>query len=287
LFQRDARWLSGELDAIADDEMVVLKTDRNERLHLRADRLKPVVRVLIDLFDRVGEGDLRISEWDAARLDALDRTGRWQFHGDASIRQLAQRLMAGAGVAEVPVPHGLRTELRTYQRQGLSWMQFLREHNLSGVLADDMGLGKTVQTLAHILAEKEAGRLDRPALIVVPTTLMHNWREEAQRFTPDLRVLDLHGPQRHERFDEIAGHDLILTTYPLLWRDQSALAEYEYHLLILDEAQYVKNAATRAATTIRELRARHRLCLTGTPLENHLGELWAQFDFLLPGFLGA
>ncbi|RZF26051.1 helicase [Paraburkholderia sp. UYCP14C] len=287
LFQRDARWLSGELDAIADDEMVVLKTDRNERLHLRADRLKPVVRVLIDLFDRVGEGDLRISEWDAARLDALDRTGRWQFHGDASIRQLAQRLMAGAGVGEVPVPHGLRAELRTYQRQGLSWMQFLREHNLSGVLADDMGLGKTVQTLAHILAEKEAGRLDRPALIVVPTTLMHNWREEAQRFTPDLRVLDLHGPQRHERFDEIAGHDLILTTYPLLWRDQSALAEHEYHLLILDEAQYVKNAATRAATTIRELRARHRLCLTGTPLENHLGELWAQFDFLLPGFLGA
>jgi SNF2 family DNA or RNA helicase len=223
LFQRDARWLSGELDAIADDEMVVLKTDRNERLQLRADRLKPVVRVLIDLFDRVGEGDLRISEWDAARLDALDRTGRWQFHGDASIRQLAQRLMAGAGVCEVPVPHGLRAELRTYQRQGLSWMQFLREHNLSGVLADDMGLGKTVQTLAHILAEKEAGRLDRPALIVVPTTLMHNWREEAQQFTPDLRVLDLHGPQRHERFDEIAGHDLILTTYPLLWRDQSAL----------------------------------------------------------------
>ncbi|WP_429501185.1 SNF2-related protein (plasmid) [Robbsia andropogonis] len=287
LFQRDARWLSGELDTITDDEIVVLKTDRNERLHLRADRLKPVVRVLIDLFDTVGEGDLRISEWDAARLDALDRTGRWQFHGDASIRQLAQRLMASSSVSETPVPSGLQAELRPYQRQGLSWMQFLREHNLSGVLADDMGLGKTVQTLAHILAEKEAGRLDQPALIVVPTTLMHNWREEAQRFAPQLRVLDLHGPQRHERFDEIAGHDLILTTYALLWRDQSVLAEHEYHLLILDEAQYVKNASTRAATTIRELRARHRLCLTGTPLENHLGELWAQFDFLLPGFLGA
>ncbi|RZF23551.1 helicase [Paraburkholderia sp. UYCP14C] len=287
LFRRDSRWLSGGLDAIADDEPVDLKTDRNERLRLRADRLKPVVRVLIDLFDTLGDGGLRISEWDAARLDVLDRTGRWQFHGDASIRQLAQRLMAGPGVGETPVPQGLQAELRTYQRQGLSWMQFLREHSLSGVLADDMGLGKTVQTLAHILTEKEAGRLDRPALIVVPTTLMHNWREEAQRFTPALRVLDLHGPQRHERFDQIRAHDLILTTYPLLWRDQSALAEHEYHLLILDEAQYVKNAATRAATTIRELRARHRLCLTGTPLENHLGELWAQFDFLLPGFLGA
>lgn len=95
-------------------------------------------------------------------------------------------------------------------------MQFLREHNLSGVLADDMGLGKTVQTLAHILAEKEANQLDRPALIVVQATLMHNWREEAQRCAPDLRVLNLHGPQRHERFDQIRAHDLILTTYALL-----------------------------------------------------------------------
>jgi len=285
LFRRDARWLSGKLDTIADDEAIDLKTDRNERLRLRADRLKPVVRVLIDLFDSLGSG-MRISEWDAARLHALDQTGRWQFHGDASIQQLAQRLMAGPGVTDVPVPRGLKAELRAYQRQGLAWMQFLREHELSGVLADDMGLGKTIQTLAHILTEKERGRLDRPALIVVPTTPMHNWCEEAQRFTPKLRVLDLHGPQRHERFDQIGEHDLILTTYALLWRDEEILAKHDYHLLILDEAQNVKNAATKSAATIRELRARHRICLTGTPLENHLGELWAQFDFLLPGFLG-
>jgi len=285
LFRRDERWLSGRLDTIADDEAIDMKTDRNERLRLRADRLKPVVRVLIDLFDSLGTG-MRISEWDAARLHALDQTGRWQFDGDASIRQLAQRLMAGPGVTDVPVPRGLKAELRTYQRQGLAWMQFLREHGLSGVLADDMGLGKTIQALAHILTEKERGRLDRPALIVVPTTLMHNWCEEAQRFTPKLRVLDLHGPQRHERFDQIGKHDLILTTYALLWRDEEVLAKHDFHLLILDEAQYVKNAATKSAATIRELRARHRLCLTGTPLENHLGELWAQFDFLLPGFLG-
>ncbi|TPQ37080.1 DEAD/DEAH box helicase [Cupriavidus pinatubonensis] len=285
LFRRDARWLSGKLDTIADDEAIDLKTDRNERLRLRADRLKPVVRVLIDLFDSLGTG-MRISEWDAARLHALDQTGRWQFHGEASIRQLAQRLMAGPGVTDVRVPRGLKAELRAYQKQGLAWMQFLCEHELSGVLADEMGLGKTIQTLAHILTEKERGRLDRPALVVVPTTLMHNWCEEAQRFTPKLRVLDLHGPQRHERFDEIGEHDLILTTYALLWRDEEILAKHEYHLLILDEAQYVKNAATKSAATIRELRARHRLCLTGTPLENHLGELWAQFDFLLPGFLG-
>jgi superfamily II DNA or RNA helicase len=287
LFKRDRRWLGGAFDAIPDDEGIEFRTDRGERLRLRADRIKPFVRVMIDLFDGMGgTGPLRVSEHDTGRLEALTDMGRWQFHGDASVRDLAERLQAAPQVREVPVPEGLRAELRVYQREGLNWMQFLREHGLSGVLADDMGLGKTVQTLAHILAEKEAGRLDQPALIVVPTTLVHNWREEAQRFAPGLKVLDLHGPQRRERFDQIGSHDLVLTTYPLLWRDQAVLAEHEYHLLILDEAQIVKNVATKAAKGIRDLKARHRLCLTGTPLENHLGELWAQFDFLLPGFLG-
>ncbi|SDR28392.1 Superfamily II DNA or RNA helicase, SNF2 family [Paraburkholderia fungorum] len=291
LFRRDRRWLSGALESIADSEPIELKTDENKRLRLRADRLKPVVRVLVDLFDSLGGtladgAPLRIPAVDAGRLDALDGTGRWQFRGDDSIRQLARRLQAGPGLREVPVPAGLVAELRTYQHQGLNWMQFLREQGLAGVLADDMGLGKTVQTLAHILAEKEAGRLTRPALIVVPTTLVHNWREEARRFAPGLKVLVLNGPQRKQRFEQIGEHELILTTYALLWRDQKVLAEHDYHLLILDEAQYVKNATTKAAQAIRGLRARHRLCLTGTPLENHLGELWSQFDFLLPGFLG-
>jgi hypothetical protein len=186
LFRRDRRWLSGALESIADSEPIELKTEENKRLRLRADRLKPVVRVLVDLFDSLGgalaEGaPLRIPSFDAGRLDALDGTGRWQFRGDDSIRQLARRLQAGPGLREVPVPAGLAAQLRGYQHQGLNWMQFLREQGLAGVLADDMGLGKTVQTLAHILAEKEAGRLNRPALIVVPTTLVHNWREEARR----------------------------------------------------------------------------------------------------------
>ncbi|MFT4070151.1 SNF2-related protein [Paraburkholderia sp.] len=292
LFRRDRRWLSGALESIGDSEPVELKTEENKRLRLRADRLKPVVRVLVDLFDSLGGtladgAPLRVAAVDAGRLDALNDTGRWQFSGDASIRELARRLQAGPGLREVPVPRGLKAELRAYQHQGLNWMQFLREQDLAGVLADDMGLGKTVQTLAHILAEKEAGRLTRPALIVVPTTLVHNWREEARRFAPELKVLVLNGPQRKERFEQIGEHELVLTTYALLWRDQKALAEHDYHLLILDEAQYVKNASTKAAQAIRGLRARHRLCLTGTPLENHLGELWSQFDFLLPGFLGS
>ncbi len=287
LFQRDRRWLAGGIDQIADDEAIELKTDRGERLRFRAERLKPVVRVLIDLFEGLGDGSLRVSRLDAGRLEALNDTGRWQFHGDESVRQLAQRLKSGSGVSEAAVPQGLHAELRPYQHQGLSWMQFLRAHDLAGVLADDMGLGKTVQTLAHLLAEKEASRLDRPALIVVPTSLVHNWQEEARRFAPGLRVLNLHGSQRKDRFDLIPEHDLALTTYALLWRDQEALSKHRYHLLILDEAQLVKNTGTKAAAAIRDLDARHRLCLTGTPLENHLGELWSLFDFLLPGFLGS
>ena len=289
LFRRDRRWLDGELENIADDEGIILSTEQGERLRIAANRLKPVVRVLVDLFAQLGNGTgtLKVSALDAGRLAALSDTGRWQFHGDTSIQELAQRLQDGPGLQLAPIPLGLQATLRSYQHQGLSWMQFLRQHDISGVLADDMGLGKTVQTLAHILAEKEAGRLDRPALIVVPTTLVHNWREEATRFTPDLNVLVLNGPQRKEHFDQIDQFDLILTTYSLLWRDQKVLTQHDYHLLILDEAQYVKNATTRAATALRDLNARHRLCLTGTPLENHLGEIWSLFDFLLPGFLGS
>lgn len=287
LFKRDRRWLSGALDAIPDDEPIELMTELHERLRIRADRLKPVVRVLIDLFGDLSKERLRISTMDLGRLAALTDTGRWQFSGDASIEQLVTRLRDTAGMVHVAPPAGLTAVLRTYQQHGVDWMQFLRANNLSGVLADDMGLGKTVQTLAHVLIEKEAGRLDRPVLIVVPTTLVHNWSEEARRFAPGLTVLDLHGPQRGKRFGEISSHDLVLTTYALLWRDHEALAEHAYHLLILDEAQYVKNVTSKAAGVIRALQARHRLCLSGTPLENHLGELWAQFDFLMPGFLGS
>ena len=286
LFKRDSRWLSGSLEAIEDTEVIELRTDRNERVQLLSTRLKPVVRVLIDLFDSLGTSEVRVSKWDIGRLADLGNIGRWEFPGEGSIKELAQRLLAAPGMVRAAPPLGLKAELRGYQHDGLAWMQYLREHDLSGILADEMGLGKTVQTLAHILSEKEAGRLDRPALVIVPTTLMHNWRQEAKKFTPGIRLLSLHGSQRHESFDAISKHDLVLTTYALLWRDHKMLAKHKFHLLVLDEAQNVKNTATKAATVIRELESRHRLCLTGTPLENHLGELWSQFDFLLPGFLG-
>ena len=287
LLQKDRRWLSGDLSPIPDDEVIELRSDRNERLHIVAGRLKPLVGSLIDLWSQGSEAPLRIAPYEAGRLTALSDTGRWEFHGETGVVQLAERLRSASGIQPVAPPTGLKAQLRDYQQQGVNWMQFLRAQDLSGVLADDMGLGKTIQTLAHLLLEKEAGRLDRPALIVVPTTLVYNWTQEASRFAPDLNVLALTGPQRKDFYEQIERYDVVLTTYSLLWRDQPQLLGYSYHLLILDEAQYVKNSASRAANVIRSLKSRHRLCLTGTPLENHLGELWSQFDFLLPGFLGS
>ncbi|MBS1190606.1 MAG: SNF2-related:Helicase, C-terminal:SWIM Zn-finger [Rhodocyclaceae bacterium] len=287
LFRTSPDWLdAGRLADIPDDRRVELLTPLGFRVRVEAGRIKPLARTLIDLFDGYKDGPLRLSAFDATRLEILEDRSRWQFRGDAAILELAERLKQSQGVTPIDPPASFTLALRPYQREGLAWLQFLREHALSGILADDMGLGKTAQALAHILLEKEAGRLDRPALAILPTSLIFNWVQEAERFAPGLRVLSLHGLDRKSRFEEIPGHDLVLTTYPLLWRDGEQLAEHEYHLLILDEAQTVKNAASRAATVVRKLKARHRLCLTGTPLENHLGELWSQFDFLLPGFLG-
>ncbi|MCA1978363.1 MAG: DEAD/DEAH box helicase, partial [Thiobacillus sp.] len=287
LFQRDPRWLDRKkLRAVRNDEAVALHTPDGVRIHAPASRIKPLAATLIDLFDTRPDGPLRLSRLDTPRLEALAGDGDWKRSGQDGVLAFARLLKDADGVKPVDPPPGFKLELRPYQREGLAWLQYLVRHDLAGILADDMGLGKTAQTLAHLATEKHACRLTRPALVVLPTSLVFNWQREAERFAPDLRVLSLHGKDRADRFADIANHDVVLTTYPLLWRDHVTLAATEWHLLILDEAQTVKNAGSRAAKIVRELPARHRLCLTGTPLENHLGELWAQFDFLLPGFLG-
>ena len=257
-------------------------------IDLPSERLRPFIETLRDLFDRGepdAEGRLRVSRFDAPALADLEAQGM-AVRGGERLRELARRLKHFAGVEAIEPPAGLTVELRDYQKRGLDWLQFLRAYGLAGILADDMGLGKTIQTLAHLLVEKDAGRLDRPVLVVAPTSLMGNWRREAARFAPALRTLVLHGSDRHVHFDAIPDKDLVLTTYPLLPRDQLRLQEISFHSLILDEAQTVKNPKSQAAIVVRNIRADHRLCLTGTPMENHLGELWAQFDFLMPGFLG-
>ena len=258
-------------------------------VRLPTDTLRPWMAALLDLVgDRAHDfqGDsLKLSRLDALRTSAaLGEGAVWR--GADALRAMVAQLQGASALPEVPVPASVQAELRPYQQQGLNWLQFLSAHGLAGILADDMGLGKTAQALAHLLLEKESGRLDKPALVVLPTSLIFNWKSEAARFAPDLKILSLHGQERKQFFDQIPEYDVVLTTYPLLWRDGEQLQQHEYHLLVLDEAQTVKNSRSRSAGVVRQLKARHRLCLTGTPLENHLGELWAQFDFLLPGFLG-
>jgi superfamily II DNA or RNA helicase len=222
-----------------------------------------------------------------ALLDADSTATQPSIHwSDEEGRQLAERLRSLDRIPACAPPSTLQASLRPYQKEGLEWLQFLREFRLAGILADDMGLGKTLQTLAHLLLEKEAGRCDRPSLVVVPTSLTFNWLHEIRRFAPELKVLLLHGAQRKKRFRQLQNYDLLITTYPLLTRDREVLAAQSYHLLILDEAQTIKNPKSQASRLIRGFKARHRLCLTGTPLENHLGELWSLFDFLMPGLLG-
>ncbi|CAN5271714.1 hypothetical protein BH11PSE10_BH11PSE10_18820 [soil metagenome] len=289
LIKRDGRWLdTAELAEIDVEAIVVLHAPGGRRIEAPAAPLKAVIGAMVDLLTdpKRQEGPLRLSDWDASRLELLDTRRGWQIQGDEGLRAMARKLLAAGTPQPVSAPAGLGLQLRPYQLSGLAWLQYLRAQGLAGILADDMGLGKTAQALAHLLIEKQAGRLDCPALAVLPTSLLFNWLAEAARVAPSLRVLVLQGPERAEHFSQLAHYDLVLTTYPLLWRDSRALTAQRWHLLILDEAQTVKNAGSRAAHAVRRLNARHRLCLTGTPLENHLGELWAQFDFLMPGFLG-
>ncbi len=308
LLRRDTRWLDArQIAAIDDHALILLRAPGGRRIEAAAAPLKAIVGAMVDLLTDPrragrGEGPLRLSTWEAHRIEALrlglmdtqarraGLHGAWQLQGHAGLTQLAKRLQ-GAGTPQPADPPalsamGLKLELRPYQLQGVGWLQYLREQHLAGILADDMGLGKTAQVLAHLLIEKHAGRLDGPALVVMPTSLVANWQAESNRIAPGLRVLTLQGSERSRHFGRIASHDVVFTTYPLLWRDIATLRAQPWHLLILDEAQMVKNAGSRAAGALRDLQARHRLCVTGTPLENHLGELWAHFDFLMPGFLG-
>ena len=261
-------------------------------LCLPMERVLPLMQLLLELYgsaDGAEEKPPRLSRIQLARLSALTTTGTataFQWLGDRDASELIQRLRQLDAIAPVNAPDGLTTELRPYQQQGLAWLQFLTEFGFGGILADDMGLGKTLQTLAHLLLEKQRGRADRPSLVVAPTSLLFNWSAEIQRFVPGLSVLLLHGPRRRERFRQIPEYDIVLTSYPLLVRDLEPLSQQAYHLAVFDEAQWLKNPAAKASRAARELDARHRLCLTGTPMENHLGELWSLFDLLMPGLLG-
>jgi superfamily II DNA or RNA helicase len=285
-----ADWSTDALARRGDDAPVLVPLPDGRSASLPFARVRSMLTVLYEIAMR-GDGEnaptkLRLPALDAARLADLEHALKLRWVGGEKLRALGEKLAGFTAIAPVKTPDNFNAVLRPYQRDGLAWLQFLVAYDLAGVLADDMGLGKTVQTLAHILTEKAAGRLGRPALVVAPTSMMNVWKSEAIKFAPTLKVLLSHGADRKKTFVQMGESDVVLTTYALLGRDEAELKKHKWHLVILDEAQNIKNAKTKAAAIASELVANHRLCLTGTPLENHLGELWSLFNFLLPGFLG-
>ncbi len=262
---------------------------------LPVEKVRAMLRVLSELYEWQHKTDdaLRFHKSRAAALAELEAGfsseeggANLRFYGDTDILVHAKVLSSTPDAASAPVPPGLKAELRDYQKVGLAWLCMLRQSGVGGVLADDMGLGKTLQVLAYLCLEKERGALGKPALIVAPTSLVPNWAREAQKFAPHLRVLTHHGADRHESFAKLSSADVVVTSYPVVTRDEAALAEMSFSTIVLDEAQTIKNDKSQAHRSVEAIPAEHRICLTGTPVENNLGELWSIFDFACPGLLG-
>ena len=284
------------VDAFLERQSLAHTLSDGRILCLPKQRVAPIMKGLMEL---VGPGELptptpdvvEFNRSSAPQLSALTDPVlpldiEWKTPSAPRLRDVAERMRGFNSMPSVlPSPIFTGT-LRPYQQAGLDWFAFLSAAGFGGVLADDMGLGKTVQTLSFIAAEKHAKRLTDPVLIVAPTSVLPNWEAEAARFTPTLRVLTLRAADRAARLATMADHDIVLTTYPLLVRDQAKLLDQQFHATFLDEAQAIKNPASSIAKAVHVLRSTHRFALTGTPLENNLSEVWSLFHYLNPGMLG-
>ncbi len=253
-------------------------------IRLPARRFLEIVDQVRHLFlgREIGDGPIKLD-----RLAAAGIADGFSIAGTATARALAELGRSLKDIRELPhedVPENVSATLRPYQQEGFRWLRFLAKHHLNGILADDMGLGKTLQTLTHLAAE-HALKPGQPSLVVAPTSVVHNWAAEAARFTPGLRVVEYHGLPRLSLLREFSSADLVITSYPLLHRDIDALVKTTWHCVILDEAQHIKNPKAVTAKAACALKASHRICLSGTPMENHLGELWSLMRFLMPGYL--
>jgi superfamily II DNA or RNA helicase len=218
----------------------------------------------------------------------LDEDGLKKFGDSPQAKALRERLKDFKGTPSTDLPASIQAELRPYQKEGFDFLCHLTQIKMGGILADDMGLGKTLQTLAWLAwLQEQNTKNPKPSLVICPASVLHNWRREANRFTPHLKVLVLEsGAARHNLRKQIPQHDLIVTNYALLRRDLEALQKFSFRAVILDEAQFIKNPTAQVTQSVKQLRAHHMLALTGTPLENRLLDLWSIVDFVQPGYLG-
>jgi superfamily II DNA or RNA helicase len=283
---------SGEKFSAAEIQRLILSGQNHTRLPsgklavIDVDAVEELQAVLLDCSPQQNAAGYRINHQQAGFVEAtLRQHGSWQVQAPAAWRERAAK-QSGEAKLECPPLGDLETILRPYQKQGVAWLHFLQANGFGGILADEMGLGKTLQTLAFLRFKRQQNPGGVPMLIVCPTSLVFNWVAEAKKFTPNLRVLALHGPERHVWFDEIRQSDIVVTSYALIRRDAERYREHEFDTVVLDEAQHIKNRQTQNAQAVKAVKARHRLVLTGTPLENSVLDLWSIFDFLMPGYLG-
>jgi superfamily II DNA or RNA helicase len=261
---------------LPDAGWVELNTDAVQNAHeamadLGVDELSPVAQ--------------KIGLEQAAHLDDA---GLKRFIESPEAKALKQKLANFEGIPNIELPANIQAELRPYQKEGFDFLCHLTDTKLGGILADDMGLGKTLQTLSWLSWLKARnGKKHQPALVICPASVLHNWRREAERFTPHLKVLVLQsGAARHNLRKQIPQHDIIVTNYALLRRDLEDLQKFPFSAAILDEAQFIKNPTAQVTQSVKQLKAGQRLALTGTPLENRLMDLWSITDFIQPGYLG-
>ncbi len=261
-----------------------LEMQEGRFLHIESKDIKSILKTIFELFDKQEGDSLIIKPYDAHLLE-LDEESDIVWKGAKELRELSLKLKNFKGIESVTPAKTLNAELRAYQQFGLDWLHFLYSFRFGGILADDMGLGKTIQTLALLQLLKSKNQLNAPTLVVMPTSLIGNWKSEIEKFTPELSYLELYGTDRAEKFGQMAEHDIILTTYQLAQRDEEKYKKEKFLYIILDEAQKIKNPKTKMAVAIKSFSSEYKLALSGTPIENHLGELWSIFDFVMPGFL--
>ncbi|MFT5505755.1 MAG: superfamily II DNA or RNA helicase [Gammaproteobacteria bacterium] len=254
-------------------------------LLLPAQQVNGIMSEFGDLLEKF-DGGIRLPLSQVNRLDGLRKqlpdTAQWQ--GELSYLERASNLHQTPAMLS-QIFDGVEAELRPYQWLGVCWLQHLRKHQINGLLADDMGLGKTLQTLAHLGLEQQRGALSSPALIVVPTSLLHNWAAELRQFTPQLKFKIVHGSGRQKTWGELQNYDVLISSYQLMVNDLERWQNQKLSWIILDEAHLIKNSRTQISRALRQLQSDFRLCLSGTPVQNHLAELWSLLDFLNPGCL--